>query len=222
MREPRKSRYLSLWLLGLAFGWIEASVVVYLREVGMRGGALPATAGLADLQVTLASLPGRLVSLEVTREACTLVLLAAAAWLAGRRIADRLGAFLVLFGIWDLTYYAVLRLVTGWPASLRTWDILFLIPVPWAAPVWAPATVAALFVLGGSDLFWTPDRRRRYGWIDAGVLLASVCLILAAFLAEWRVVMADRPLEHFPLWLFWSGVALGTLWFVRVETRQGR
>jgi hypothetical protein len=219
MKKPG-SRYLSLWVLALAFGWIEASVVVYLREIGMRESAMP-HGSLANVPVTLAWLPGPLVSMEVAREACTLILLAAAAWLAGRRLADRLGAFLVLFGIWDLTYYVVLWLVIGWPPSLRTWDILFLIPVPWAAPVWAPATVAALFVLGGSYLFQTPDRRRRYRWTDAGILLASVCLILGAFLARWRLVMDERPLRGFPIWVFWSGVALGAAWFARVERRWG-
>ena len=27
-------------------------------------------------------------------------------------------AFLLMFGVWDLTYYAVLRLVIGWPDRL--------------------------------------------------------------------------------------------------------
>ncbi len=217
--QERRARYGSLVVLALVFGWIEASVVVYLREISLREAALHATTYLPSLQITLASLPGRLVALEMAREVCTLVLLAVVGWLAGRRPADRIGAFVAAFGIWDLTYYAVLRLVSGWPESISTWDILFLIPSPWVAPVWAPAAVATLFVLAGSYLFWTADRRRRYRWADVGVLLASVGLTLAAFLVGSTAVIDHRVPEHFPLWLFWSGVALGAAWFVGVERR---
>ena len=217
--QERHARYGSLVVLALAFGWIEASAVVYLREISVREAMLQAAAYLPSLQLTLASLPGRLVALEMAREACTLVLLAAVGWLAGGRPADRIGGFIAAFGIWDLTYYAVLRLVSGWPESIRTWDILFLIPSPWVAPVWAPVTVATLFVLAGSYLFWTAGHRRRYRWTDVGVLLASVGLTLAAFLVGSTAVIDHRVPEHFPIWLFWSGVVLGTAWFVRVERR---
>ena len=217
--QERRTRYGSLVVLALVFGWIEASVVVYLREISFREGALHATTYLQSLPITLASLPGRFVELEMAREACTLVLLAAVGWLAGRRPADRIGAFVAAFGIWDLTYYAILRLVSGWPESISTWDILFLIPSPWVAPVWAPVTVATLFVLAGSYLFWTADRRRRYRRMDVGALVASACLTLGAFLVGSTAVIDHRVPEHFPIWLFWSGVALGTAWFVGVERR---
>lgn len=217
--KKRRAAYVSLSLLALAFGWIEASVVLYLREIYVREATLRATSYLPNLQVALVSLPGRLVVLEMAREACTLVLLAAAGWLAGRRPADRVGAFLVSFGIWDLVYYAALRLVSGWPDSISTWDILFLIPSPWVAPVWAPVTVATLFVLAGSYLFWTSDRERRYRWTDLSMLVASVFLTIAAFLLGSRAVLDHRVPEHFPILLFWSGVGLGTAWFAWAERR---
>ena len=216
--QERRARYGSLVVLALVLGWIEASVVVYLREISLREGAQAITY-LPSLQTTLASLPGRLVALEMAREAGTLVVLAAVGWLAGRRPAERIGAFVTAFGVWDLAYYAALRLVSGWPDSVSTWDILFPIPSLWVAPVWAPVTVATLLVLGGSHLFWTADRQRRYRWTDVGVLLASACLTVAAFLVGSRAVIDHRAPEHLPIWLFWSGVALGTAWFVGVERR---
>jgi hypothetical protein len=160
------------------------------------------------------------VALEMTREACTLVLLGAAAWLAGRRVADRIGAFLLAFGIWDITYYAALRLVSGWPENSRKWDILFLIPSPWVAPVWAPLTIATLFTIVGTYLFWTADRARRYRWLDNGVLLVAVSLTVGAFLAGSNAVIDHRLPERFPVGVFWSGVILGVLWFARVERRE--
>jgi hypothetical protein len=220
--QERRSAYASLWVLALAFGWIEASVVVYLREIYVREVSLHGPNDLAGLQITLVSLPSHLVGVEMAREACTILLLGAVAWLAGRRLADRAGAFLLSFGIWDLTYYAVLKLIARWPDTLRSWDILFLIPLPWVAPVWAPVTVATLFVAAGSYLFWTSGHERRYRWPDIGVLIASALLTIAAFLVESRAAIDHRMPEQFPMWLFVAGVVLGTVWFLRVERGVAR
>ena len=218
----RQSAYVSLWILALAFGWIEASVVVYLREIYLREASLQGAASYTSFQLSLVSLPGHLVAVEMVREACTLLVLGATAWLTGRRYADRVGAFLLTFGIWDLTYYLDLRLVLGWPDSLSTWDILFLIPLPWVAPVWAPATIAVVFVVTGSYLFWTSERQRVYRPADLAILAASVVLTIAAFLTEWRAVADHRVPEQFPVWLYWAGVVVGTAWFVRVERRAAK
>ncbi len=220
--RDRRAAYLSLWLVALAFGWIEAASVVYLREVYVRELSILPPAVFAGLPVTLVSLPGRLVAVEVVREACTILLLGGVAWLAGSRSADRTGAFLLAFGVWDLTYYAALRLVLGWPDRLGAWDILFLIPLPWVAPVWAPVTIATLFVAAGSYLFWTFQRERRYRWPDVAVLAASGVLTIAAFLVEWRSAVDHRVPERFPVWLFSAAVVLGASWFVRVEQHARR
>lgn len=217
--RERLTAYAALGVLALAFGWIEAMAVVYLREIHARQLSLQGASHLPNLQVALVSLPSHLVSLEMAREICTVVLLGAVAWLAGRCRADRAGAFLLAFGIWDLAYYGVLRFVTSWPDSLSTWDILFLIPLPWVAPVWAPMTIAALFVVAGSYLFWTSEWERRYRPTDIGVLTLSVVLTMAAFLFGSGSVTNNRIPERFPLWLFWFGVALGIGWFARVEGR---
>lgn len=215
MPETKRRAYVALWVLALALGWIEAAVLVYLRDIYLH----EVTSATATVGFPLVSLPARLVGVEVIREACTLVVLGVVAWLADRRPAVRTGTFLLLFGVWDLTYYGVLKLVLGWPDSLTAWDILFLIPLPWVAPVWAPATVAVVFVVAGSYLFWTPDRPRLYRRMDVAVLFASAAMVLAAFLVEWKVVVDKQVPQSFPVWLFWGGVLGGTLWFVRVERR---
>lgn len=217
--NERRLAYASLVAFALAFGFIEASVVVYLRELYAREASLHGPNAFAGLQVTLVALPTRLVSLEMAREACTIVLLGAVAWLAGRRAADRAGAFLLAFGAWDLTYYGVLRLAAGWPDTLGAWDILFLIPAPWVAPVWAPIVVAAIFAGVGTYLFWTSDRERQYGWLDASVLSVAVLLTIGAFLVESGAAIDHQVPRRFPVRLFWAGVGLGTLWFVRRERR---
>lgn len=99
---------------------------------------------------------------------------------------------------------------------------LFLIPLPWVAPVWAPVTVATLFMAAGSYLLWTSERARRYRWPDFGVLAAATLLTIAAFLVEWKAAADHRIPERFPMWLFWAGVVVGTAWFLRVERRAAK
>ena len=209
----QRASYIALWVFALAFGWIEAAAVVYLRETSPRDA-------VSAVQFPLTFIAANLVPVEIVREACTLIVLGAVAWVAARRWADLVGAFLLIFGVWDLAYYATLRLVTGWPDGLSNWDLLFLIPLPWVAPVWAPATVAAIFVAAGSYLFWTPSRLRRYTPGDAAVILASAAAIVGAFLVEWRVVFSHDVPQHFPDWLYWAGVAAGTACFVHAERRR--
>ena len=117
------------WLMawGVAFAYIEASVVVYLRKIYYpEGFAFP---------VVIAQ--NSIIIVEVFRELATLVILWATAALAYTRVQSRLGAFMVLFGIWDIFYYLFLKLVLNWPQGLESWDILFLFPLPWVGPVWA-------------------------------------------------------------------------------------
>lgn len=124
---------------GVAMAFLESAVVVYLqRALGIETGdlfPLQDPAGVGDL-----------AAIEVGREVATLVMLATVGWLAGRSALERLAWTAVAFGTWDILYYAWLWVFVGWPPALDTWDLLFLIPVPWAGPVWAPVAVSAALV----------------------------------------------------------------------------
>lgn len=210
----RHRNYLALWIVGLTIGWFEAAIVVDLRALYYPNG----------FTFPMVVMPLRLLAVEVAREACSLVLLAAIAWLAGQRRADRWGAFLLLFGIWDLFYYVFLKLVLDWPAGmdLGTWDILFLIPAPWAAPIWAPALVAVEFVVIGSYLYLTPERAREYTGLDIIAIAGSALVIVGIFLVEWRTVIESRVPERFLFIPFVSAVFVGTARFISCETRARR
>jgi hypothetical protein len=136
-RRPLLGRVMLLATFGIAFGHIEAVVVVYIRRV-LGWVPLPDDIG-AD---ALARVPGWLIHTEQTREAATVILLVAFAMLAGRIAMERLAAFLFALGACDLTYYASLRAMIGWPQSLGAQDCLFVIPRPWLAPVWLPMLIA--------------------------------------------------------------------------------
>lgn len=202
-----RARYLWLWAFAIAMGWFEASVVVYLRELYYPEGF--------RFPIVIAS---RLVTIvEVTREAASLLMLLAVAHLAGRSFLERFAAFMLAFGAWDLFYYAFLRLILGWPAAPGDWDVLFLIPLPWLAPVWAPMLVAVALVGAGSWILLTPERPHRLAARDWIVEILAGLLIVASFLADWRVVPEGRVPEAFAQWLFWPGLLLGVGWFAALE-----
>ncbi len=125
-------------LFGIAFGFVEAAVVVYLRTAA---GLLPA----GNVQAFV--VPERLLKIEFFREAATMVMLGAIAWFVGQRLREKMVAFLWIFAFWDLFYYVWLRIVIAWPGSFLSPDVLFLIPVPWLAQVWFPILVSSLTIL---------------------------------------------------------------------------
>jgi hypothetical protein len=148
--------------------FVEAACVAYLREAMGR---------LVAEQQTVAPL----WRTEVAREVATVVMLAAAGFLAGATWPSRLGYGLVAFGLWDVFYYVFLRVLLGWPASPWDLDALFAIPLPWWGPVVAPISIALLLVLGGTVLVGGRAWPRGWTWM-AGI--AGVAVGLYVFMAD--------------------------------------
>ena len=138
-----------------AFGFVEAAVVVYLRaaigQLPGYGGTLADVARLSSQIYQQAQIhsdmPESLLRVEAWRECATIVMLASVALLSASRLLERSATFLWSFAIWDLAYYLGLWLTVGWPPSLLSPDVLFLIPVPWLAQVWLPILVSAMTLL---------------------------------------------------------------------------
>ena len=84
-------------------------------------------------------------------------MIGAVGWIAGRQPLERLAWAAVVFGAWDIGYYFWLWVFSGWPSSLGTWDLLFLLPLPWVGPVWAPVIVSLALV--GFGLRWSARYR---------------------------------------------------------------
>ena len=146
-----------LALFAIAMGYLEAVVVVYLRSLlGVsRGADLPPGEVILE---RIAGFPW-LLGTEQGRELATLVMIGALSWLAGRGLRRWVAAYLFVFGVWDLAYYAALRLLLGWPTSLATRDVLFLVPPGpwWDQPVWVPMAFATCFIGAGA---WLGRRER--------------------------------------------------------------
>jgi hypothetical protein len=201
---------------GIAFGFLEASVVVYLRVIGhsVRAAAgIPPDALFPLIKIEQIGSYLRIVKIEAGREAATIVMLVAIALAATRDARSWLAAFSLVFGVWDLAFYASLRLLTGWPASLANWDLLFLLPVPWTGPVLAPSIVAASLVVGGIlALMRQPARVDLIAWT---LLLAGGAVVFVSFIWEWRDVVAGMMPTNFPWLLFAAGELMGIAGFTR-------
>jgi hypothetical protein len=187
----------------LAMAYLESAVVVYLQ------GVLGATVGdIFPLQLELAA--GDLVLIEVGREAATLIMIGAIGALVGRSRLERLAWAAVVFGAWDIGYYGWLQVFSGWPGSLATTDLLFLIPVPWVGPVWSPVAVSVALV--GIGL--TAASRLRAGrhivdtrWHWAAGLVGGFLVILSYTLDTGRLLNGGLP-GPYPWPLFTIGLLL--------------
>jgi hypothetical protein len=178
-----RSRFVWLTVFAVAMGFLEGIVVIYLRELYYPQGFV----------FPLKLMPREMVSIEWIREIATLIMLAAAGILAGRNNLQRLLYFLFAFGVWDIFYYVALKLLTGWPASLLTWDLLFLIPVSWLSPVLVPVIcsvtmiVMAVLITGKQEKGFTTDLRP-LDWI---MISGGAVIILYTFMVDYMKLIID-------------------------------
>ena len=208
---------LGLFLFAVAFGYVEAAVVVYLRHVyePLRQVLYPqAPPGDLFPLVPLAQLSSehlRLLVVELGREAATLLMLAGAGLMASRDSRQWIAGFAIAFGVWDISFYVFLKVFLGWPASVLTWDLLFLLPVPWAGPVLAPVIVSVVMIVCGlialrRDWDGRPITASAGHWV---ALLASAMVIVVSFTWDYRHLLAGASPEQFHWTLFLSGLLAG-------------
>jgi len=218
----------ALFLFGISFGYVEAAVVVYLRAIynPIRARLHPQR-DPSDLfpLITPQQLadsgsenPRRLL-IEIGREAATMVMLGAVALAAANNLYEWIAAFVIAFGVWDIAFYAFLRLMIHWPGSLNTWDILFLVPLPWVGPVWAPMLVAlSMIVCGLISLRQGGIRGRLPHW--AGVMTGAAVIVIA-FVWDFRNTSVGGIPNPFNWPLFLAGEAIGLSAFLAAALQSG-
>ena len=217
---------ISLLLFGTAFGYLEAAVVSYLRVLheparqqfypGRPTAELFPLLTLEQLQASGREQQQTLVT-EIGREAATIIMLVAVALGVSRNAGECMAALVVAFGTWDFTFYVFLKVLLGWPASLLTWDILFLIPVPWVGPVLAPVLVSLVMIGTGIWYLRAAERERpvRLGpghW--AGIIAGGV-VIVVSFAEDYRNIMAGGLPNRFDWLLFSTGMMMALLSYGR-------
>jgi hypothetical protein len=197
-------RFCVVVIFGIAFAYIEAAVVVYLRTIFHPSGfSFPLT------EFGLSPLWKRLLLTETGREAATILIILTGSWLSGRTFHQRLAFFLTIFAIWDIFYYIWLKVLINWPASLMDWDILFLIPTVWAGPVAAPVIVSLIMLVFAVIILYRDCR----GNPPKATLFDQLVFIFAAIftIVSFCIAGLHAAQPDFKSHFYWSLFAVGPL-----------
>ena len=199
----RRVTYASLTIFAVAMALLEAAVVVYMRLLYYPENPLE----LFPLRFLLTYDP----TLEFAREVSTIVMLLAVAVLADRTTLTRtFAAFVFTFGLWDLMYYAWLKMLMGWPRNWFEWDVLFLIPSIWLGPWICPALIALLFSIWGTAVLLGRENRclgKRGVFIFTCGAVAGLLSFIEPAGRVWFARGISGVVEFVPdafcWWLFW-------------------
>jgi hypothetical protein len=162
-------------VFAISMGFFESAVVIYLRKIAYPGGfAFPLQPLSTDLATT-----------EIFREVFSLIMLYSVSALLGKRSMEKFGWFIFNFAIWDIFFYIFLFILSGWPHSLFTMDLLFLIPVVWTGPVLAPIILSGLMIFLGiliinysQRIRYLRFRAKEFMFLGIGSLLCLVSFML--------------------------------------------
>jgi hypothetical protein len=171
MRQLYKKTLL-VTIFAIAMALLESAVVIYLREIMYPDG----------FSFPLSPIQPQLALTELLREAATIIMLFCIGIMSGRTFSQRFAWFIYSFAIWDIFYYIFLWLLIGWPDSLITWDVLFLIPATWTGPVIAPLLLTIVMIIFSGIIVIASEkgvetRIQVIEWI--GLIIGSVVVILA-------------------------------------------
>lgn len=181
MLSDTTGRFLVTGIFAIFMGFLEAIVVVYLREIYYPDG----------FEFPLHPFDARLLVIELIREFSTLVMLVSVGLLVGKNPLQKFGFFLYLFGVWDIFYYAALKLFLNWPASLLTWDLLFLIPVTWVGPVLAPV-ICSLTMITFALITNYPEAKSAALKLKTGewiFLISGAFIIFLSFIRDYSLIL---------------------------------
>jgi len=102
-----KKHILNYTIFAIAMAYLEAVVVVYLRELYYPDG----------FHFPLILIPAEIAWIEIGREAATIVMLWMVATLAAKNFRQKFAWFIFNFAVWDIFYYVWLKVMLDWPQS---------------------------------------------------------------------------------------------------------
>lgn len=178
-----------LSIFSIAMGFMETAVVVYLRKIYYPAG----------FDFPLIPISSDIALIEFYREASTIIMLLGIGIIAGRTISQRFAFFIYCFAIWDIFYYVFLKISIDWPQSFFTWDILFLIPVPWVGPVLAPIIISLTMIIFTLCILYMQEKGHAVRinvkeWIL--LCLGSIIIIFSFMLDYLKYVGSGNSAQH--------------------------
>ena len=193
----QRTRWAIVVAFAIAMAWVESASVYYIRALVDR---------IEPYQPVPLPIHEALGYVELWREAATLVMIATLGTLAGRTWRLRAGYAAIAFGVWDISYYVFLRIITGWPRTLLDWDILFLLPLPWWGPVLAPVSIALLMILWGTLETQSGDRPADARWTWALACIGTALALGVFMIDTWRALPhgRDAVMQVLPTTFNWS------------------
>lgn len=213
--DPLKTtlkRFCIVVVFSIAFAYIEAAVVVYLRAIfHPEGFSFPLTTfGTGPLW-------NRLLLTEIGREAATIVLIFTACWFIGKNRRQMFAYFLAIFAVWDIFYYVWLKVLLDWPASIMDWDILFLIPIAWASPVLYPVLISLTMLIFAMVILYRDSCAKplRVGPVDWVVFCLAGLIVVVSFCLPGPHINEPDYASYF----YWPLFALGNICAVAVFVR---
>ena len=211
MKKESFNKIAIVTVFAIAMAFLEAAIVIYLRRLFYAGGFSFPLKGFLEASVT---------SIEWIREFFTIVMLVSIAFLAAKKFYERFAYFLYAFAVWDIFYYIWLKISLGWPASLLTWDALFLIPFPWIGPVLAPLIVSITMITFAFIILNLTDKGRdvKFSFLESAGLIAGAAAILFTFLYDYGKLLLNKNLDLFlsyiPTIYNWVVFAVGEIFII--------
>ena len=181
MKTETLKTFLWITLFGIAMGFLETSVVVYLRELYYPEG----------FNFPLNPIGEGIALVEILREAATMIMLLMIAFMVGKNAIERLAWFIFSFAIWDIFYYVFLYLLIDWPQTIMEWDILFLIPVTWVGPVICPVINSIMMIVLAGLLvhFSKKNKTVTVGGVGWFLLIVGSVVVIVAYTLDYVTYM---------------------------------
>ena len=201
-------KFTAITIFSIAMGFLEAATVVYLRTLYYPEG----------FSFPLKNIPIDIFLVEIGREMSTIVMLAFIGSIAGKTLLEKFCYFLYSFGIWDIFYYIWLKVILNWPPSPMTWDLLFLVPVPWVAPVLAPLIVALTMTILAAVIIYLQERGVYFkiSKLDLVLGVLAALLIFVSFMLDFPRMAAQQSPAKYHWELLISGEFIGLFVALRI------
>jgi len=181
MEKGEKRKLLWIGIFAMAMAFVETMIVFYLRKLYYPDS------NLFPLNI---SMPTQILIFEWIRETATIIMLLSVAILAGKKAKEKFAYFIYAFAIWDIFYYVWLKVTLDWPASLMTWDVLFLIPITWVSPVICPIIVSLTMILGTYLILNSPEKKFTKKHIS--LLVAGTIFIYTSFVLNYSTLFFKK------------------------------